>query len=220
MNFLALALLLLTLLEYWAFNVFRSSPFGLPSYFTGLLTAIQFAMCFGGLESARWLLRRSPAARTAGPYNDRVRLWLWLGPPGGLLMVLSSCLAWWVDRQSGSGLGAQLILAHAAGGGAAWLLMSLDVVPRLALLESDEGKGASIRLAALGLFSHLTGLWFYAWLFPVTLPAKRLVILGAMMLYFLCYYIWAACLVWWAAFRVWQPPAGPTAASVELPALG
>ncbi len=193
-----------TLAELFAFQVFRDHPIRRPAYFSGLLTCIQFLMCYGGIESARWLLRRSPAAEAAGPESDWARLWLWLGPPGGVLMVLSSLAAWIASNQSPSWVGPAILLAHAAGGGIVWLLASLEMLPKLAQVSASSRRLCGL-LAASGLLSHLLGIYFYAKFYPAGQLQVGLFVIATLLFYFVFYYIWAACLCWSVLFRFWKP---------------
>jgi len=158
----------------------------------------------GGIESARWLLRRSPAAEAAGPESDWARLWLWLGPPGGVLMVLSSLAAWIASNQSPSWVGPAILLAHAAGGGIVWLLASLEMLPKLAQVSASSRRLCGL-LAASGLLSHLLGIYFYAKFYPAGQLQVGLFVIATLLFYFVFYYIWAACLCWSVLFRFWKP---------------
>jgi len=205
MKRLLLAFVLVTGLEFFAFSVFRAHPIHRPGYFSGLLTVIQFLMCYGGIESARWLLRRSPAARAPGPHSDWARLWVWLGPPGGALMVMTSLLAWLAAGQTPSWLPPALLLGHAAGGGVLWMCASLDMLPSLAQLPASARR-LNGTLAGLGLMTHLSGLYCYARLYPAGQLKVGLLALAVLLAYFVFYYIWAACLCWSLIFRFWTPP--------------
>lgn len=204
MKRLFLLFIVVHIAELFAFQVFRDHPIRRPAYFSTLLTAIQFLMCYGGIESARWLLRRSPAARAAGPDSDWTRLWLWLGPPGGILVIASSVLAMVASQNSPSWLAPALFLAHAAGGGLLWLLASLETLPALAQVPSSSRKFCGA-LALLGLFSHLSGLYFYMKIYPAGQLQVGFFFLAAMLFYFVFYYIWAACMALALLFRFWAP---------------
>lgn len=218
MKRLVFAFILVTGMEAMALHLFRTRPFSLPGYFSALLTAIQFVMCYGGIESARWLLRRSPVAHTGGPESDWARLWVWLGPPGGLLMVLSSLLAAWASQHTVRALTPAIVLAHAAGGGILWLCASLEMVRKLAGLHPRLQK-QNWTLALLGLMSHLAGIWMYVKYFPAGELQVRMLFVALLLVYFVFYYIWAACLIWAVVFRFWQPaPAQPLDGLVDAPA--
>ncbi len=198
-----------TLAEAFAYNVFRTHPISLPGYFSGLLTAIQFLMCYGGIESARWLLRQSPAARAGGPDSDWARLWLWLGPPGGILMVVSSLVAGWAANNSPSLLTPAIFLAHAAGGGILWLCASVDMLVHLARLHPSVQK-LNWSLALGGLLTHLAGAWMYMKHYPAGELEPKMVVLAILLANFVFYYVWASCLAWSLVFRFWKPePAQP-----------
>ena len=210
MKRLVLTFILVTLAEFFAFHIFRSHPITRPAYFPALLTAIQFFMSYGGIESARWLLRKSPAARTAGPDSDWTRLWLWVGPPGGILMVITSLLAWWASRQGLNWVTPAILLAHAAGGGLLWLCASLEMLPNLARLHPLHRPFCG-KLAAAGLLTHLCGLYFYAKVYPASELQVGLFAMAILLTYFVFYYIWAACMIWMVIFRFWTPPPMPDA---------
>lgn len=205
MKRLLLAFVVVTLAEAFAYSVFRAHPISLPGYFSGLLTAIQFVMCYGGIESARWLLRRSPAAHTGGPESDWARLWLWLGPPGGVLMVISSVVAGIVAHASPSNLTPAIFLAHAAGGGILWLCFSLEMLVQLARLHPSVQK-LNWTLALTGLATHLCGAWMYMKHYPAAQLEVKMVVLAILLANFVFYYVWASCLVWSIVFRFWTPP--------------
>jgi hypothetical protein len=205
---LILTFILVTVAEFYAFHVFRSHPISRPAYFPALLTAIQFWMSYGGIESARWLLRKSPASRAPGPTSDWTRLWLWVGPPGGVLMVLTSLVAWYASSQNASWIPPAILLAHAAGGGLLWLCASLEMLPNLARIH-PASRSFCGTLALTGLLTHLTGLYFYAKIYPAGQLQVGLFVLAILLTYFVFYYIWAAIMVWMLIFRFWTPPTTP-----------
>ncbi len=206
MKRLILTFIAVTVAEFYAVHVFRSHPISRPGYFPALLTAIQFWMSYGGIESARWLLRKSPASRAIGPESDWTRLWLWIGPPGGLLMVLSSVLALWASGARGrTDILPIILLAHAAGGGLLWLCASLEMLPNLARIRPADRPFCG-KLALGGLLTHLCGLYFYAKVYPAGELKVGLFMLAILLTYFVYYYIWAATMVWMVIFRFWTPP--------------
>lgn len=208
MKRLILTFIAVTLAEFYAFHVFRSHPISRPAYFPALLTAIQFWMSYGGIESARWLLRKSPASRAPGPASDWTRLWLWVGPPGGALMVATSLLAWWASGQGSSWIPPAILLAHAAGGGLLWLCASLEMLPNLARIH-PASRSFCGGLALAGLLTHLCGLYFYAKIYPAGELQVGLFVLAILLTYFVFYYIWAAIMFWMVIFRFWTPPTTP-----------
>ena len=210
MKRLVLTFVLVTVAEIYAFWVFRSHPISRPDYFPALLTVIQFFMSYGGIESARWLLRKSPVARTAGPDSDWTRLWIWLGLPGGLLMVATSALAWLASTQTPSWLPPAILLGHAAGGGILWLCASLEMLPSLARVQ-PLARRLNGNLALMGLFTHLLGLYFYAKVYPAGQLKVGLFIVAVLLTYFVFYYVWAACMFWAVIFRFWTPPTDASA---------
>ncbi|MBT9586843.1 hypothetical protein IV102_26095 [bacterium] len=210
MKRLVLTFILVTMAEIYAFWVFRSHPISRPDYFPALLTVIQFFMSYGGIESARWLLRKSPVARTPGPDSDWTRLWIWLGLPGGLLMVATSGLAWLASTQTTSWLSPAILLGHAAGGGILWLCASLEMLPSLARIQT-AARRLNGNLALMGLFTHLLGLYFYAKVYPAGQLKVGLFIVAVLLTYFVFYYVWAACMFWAIIFRFWTPPTDASA---------
>lgn len=205
MKRLVIAFILVTLAEFYAFHIFRNHPISLPDRFWALVTVIQFFMSYGGIESARWLLRKSPVAQAPGPDSDWTRLWIWVGAPGGLLMVASSALAMWVAHSTGSPRLAVLVLGHIAGGAILWLCLSVEMLPNLARIH-PTARRLNGNLALLGLFTHLCGLYAYAKLYPAGELQVGLLFAGVLLTYFVFYYVWAACLCWAVVFRFWKPP--------------
>lgn len=205
MKRLVVSLAVVTAAEIYAFYIFRSHPISRPAYFPALVTAIQFWMCYGGIESARWLLRRSPAARAPGPLSDWARLWIWVGPFGGLLMVLSSLLGWLASCFTNSWLPPAILLGHAAGGGMLWLLSSLEGVRHFATLDSASRRFNG-GLAGLGLLTHLVGIYCYARFYPAGQLQVGLLFGAILLTYFVFYYLWLSCLAWAVVFRFWSPP--------------
>lgn len=205
MKRLVIAFILVTLAELYAFNMFRNHPISLPDGFWPLVTVIQFFMSYGGIESARWLLRKSPVARAPGPDSDWTRLWIWLGAPGGLLMVVSSVAALLVSQTTTSLLPPTLVLGHVAGGGILWLCLSVEMLPGLARVH-PRARSLNGQLALAGLFTHLCGLYCYAKLYPAGQLQVGLLFAGVLLTYFVFYYVWAACLCWAVVFRFWKPP--------------
>ena len=190
----------LTGIELWAFQVYRNHPLLLPEYFKMVLLCIQFIMCWGAVDAARWLLRRSPAARRSGPVSDWLRLWLWVGPSGGALLVLACLIGRWTDSISTSRLAGPLVVAHISGGALAWVLAAFWAVPEL---FGDSQTTLFDKLMALaGIAAHALGLWVYLRVYPGS--TLSLVTLVAPMIYFalLLYYVLAATLVWDVFFRV------------------
>lgn len=205
MKRLLIAFIVVTAAEFWAFMVFRDHPISRPSYFPALLTGIQFLMSYGGIESARWLLRRSPVSRCPGPESDWARLWLWIGLPGGVMMILTSVLAWAVAGFTPSWIPPALVLAHAAGGGILWLCATVEVIPQLARLPR-QARQLNGNLAMAGLIAHLLGIWCYTRLYPAGQLQVGLFLVAVLLVYFVFYYVWTACLWWMLVFRFWTPP--------------
>lgn len=205
MKRLVLTLILVTLAEIYAFIVFRNHPISRPDYFPALLTVIQFFMSYGGIESARWLLRKSPVANTPGPDSDWTRLWIWLGPPGGLLMIATSILALLTSKSTPGWLPPAIILGHAAGGGILWLFASLEMLPSLARIR-PSARSLNGGLALVGLFTHLTGIIFYSQIYPAGQLKVGLFLVAVLLTYFVFYYVWLSCMFWGLVFLFWKPP--------------
>lgn len=192
--------LLITALEFYAFIAYRNHPIVQPTWFGHLLTIIQIAMCWGGIEAARWLLRKSPIARK-GAGNDWTRLWLWIGPPSGLLLILACLLGWLVTQFTPGRLAGPLVVAHAAAGALSWLIAAPWVLKEIFGSTSRLEKG----ILFIGLFTHLSGLAVYYAFYP----GERLnpfSILGSLFFYyFIAYHVMLCCLILAGVFQVWQP---------------
>ena len=124
-----LSLVLAMVAEYYAFYVYRSHPLVRPAYFQTLCLVIQMSMCYSGIEAARWLLRHSPAAKAKGIESDWAKLWIWMGPPGGILLTLACLLGSFADHISESRLAGPLVVAHISGGALCWLIGGFWAVP-------------------------------------------------------------------------------------------
>lgn len=192
--------IVITVLEFYAFVSYRNHPIVQPAWFGHLLGAIKLAMCWGGIEAARWLLRQSPIARKGGG-NDWTRLWLWLGPPGGLLLVLACLLGWLVSFFTPGRLAGPLVVAHAAAGALSWLIAAPWVLKEIFGAASRLEKGVLFT----GLLSHLAGLAVYYTIYP----GERLnpfSILGSLFFYyFIAYHVMLCCLMLALLFKVWHP---------------
>ena len=198
-------------LEFWAFNIYRDHPLGgRPAHFHVLTLVIQFLMVWAGVESARWLLRRSPASRAQGPFSDMTRLWIWLGPWNGLLLGLA-CLAG--SRVADSDLGPLagfLVVAHFSGGALLWCLASAWTIPDLFVDSEVSWRDRAMALA--GTLSHALGFAAYALVFPAARTPLRLavhpvlyLVLTSLVFCYLMFYIYAGMLTWGAIFQLWRP---------------
>ncbi|GMU57166.1 MAG: hypothetical protein AMXMBFR33_63120 [Candidatus Xenobia bacterium] len=190
----------ITLLEVYAFISYRNHPIVQPGWFSYLLSLIKLAMCWGGIEAARWLLRKSPIARR-GAGNDWTRLWLWLGPPGGLLMCLACLLGWLAATLTPGRLAGPLVVAHAAAGALSWLIAAPWVLKEIFGSTSRTEKV----VLWLGLLTHLSGMALYIWVYPGK-ALSPLSILGSLLFYyFILYHIMLSCLLLAGLFKVWKP---------------
>ena len=202
--FLALSLSLAA--EYWAFQLHTNHPLVRPAYFHTLLLFIQLSMCWSGIEAARWLLRRSLASTMEGVESDWVRLWLWVGPPGGLLLALACFLGKWADIISNTRLAGPLVVAHLSGGAVAWILAGFWTVPQAV---TDPGMSNWERtLAFLGVVSHGLGFLAYFTVYPAATLTFAMLLGSALAFFYLLFYLGATCLSWALIFRFW-PSAKP-----------
>jgi hypothetical protein len=198
-------------LEVWAFLIYRDHPLGgRPPHFHVLTLLVQFLMVWTGVESARWLLRSSAASRASGPFSDLTRLWVWLGPFGGLFLGLA-CLGGHALSQTQYGvLSGFLLVAHFSGGALLWCLGSAWTIPAV-FADSDVGwrdRG----LALAGMLSHTLGFAAYALIFPAERTPLRgavhpalYLILSSLIFCYLTFYVYANVVTWSAIFRVWRP---------------
>ncbi|MEW6278363.1 MAG: hypothetical protein AB1758_07070 [Candidatus Eremiobacterota bacterium] len=211
---LAYLFVFITLCELVAFAAYRNHPLAQPGWFGPLLDAIKVAMCWGGVEGARWLLRKSPIARK-GAGNDWSRLWLWVGPPSGLLLALACVLGWCVAQVQVGRLAGPLVVAHAAAGALSWLIAAPWVVGDL--FRQTTSACVERRVLYLGIFFHLCGLTLYAWLYPArTMPPLALV--GSLMFYyFILYHLMVSVLLLGGLFRLWKPELADPPEPVEEP---
>lgn len=197
--------LLVLILEFWAYAVFRGHPLVRPEWFGTLLLVIQLLMCLGGIYAARWLLRRSPVAHLEGPYRDWTKLWLWCGPVGGMLFVLACVLGKLTVEYAGTLLPGLLVTAHIAAGAVIWVVALPWAVSDL---FADESTGFRERLLMqLGIAAHVIGFAVYIGFFPGR-EIPPMSILGAVFIFgFNLFYITAAAISWSVIFKFWKPRA-------------
>ena len=129
------------------------------------MTFIGVAMCCGGVEAARWMLRESPMASVATPKSDWVKLWMWSGIPGGFLMLFWLLSGWLCSSLLSSQL-MIIIIGLALMGPAIWMI---SVPWMLKELYTSYRTGVSAITAALvagGGTLHLFGALFAFYVFP------------------------------------------------------
>lgn len=141
---------------------------GLPEparagWYGAVMTFIGFAMCWGGVEAARWMLRESPLAETAVPKSDWSKLWIWSGIPSGLLMLFWLMLAWLLSSCVSRPL-CLIMIGEALMGPAIWLISTPWIAKDL--YGSLKQSAAVPKLAAAGLSLHLLGGIFALYVFP------------------------------------------------------
>lgn len=127
----------------------RPGWFGIAMTFAGLL------MCVGGVESARWLLRESPAAKVDANIGDWSKLWLWLGIPCGLLLTWVMLASWLVSGYL-SPQADFLLQAHAIPGAALWFACSFWGVR--GVWKGSASGSVSRRLMSLAFLTNLLAL--------------------------------------------------------------
>lgn len=211
------AFVALTVLEILAARAMGLPPSLRPGWYPASLSAIAILMCVGGVESARWLLRRSPAATAPGPASDWTRLWLWTGVPGGLFLVLGLLAGWvlspWLPPKT-----SLLLLGHFVTGAVLWLGASFWAVRDMLSRSWTSPLPKRFMLAGLGL--HGLGVGLYLWVYPALLRGPWKVDLGLLFsllghYYFLFYYVLVAGLAWGLVFRFWLPPVAEPPTSGE-----
>jgi hypothetical protein len=198
----------LTVLEVAVALALGQAPAERPGWYGFALTAVAALMCVGGVESARWLLRRSPAATAPGPSSDWTRLWLWTGVPGGLFLVLG-LLSAWVSSPFLGPKASMLWMGHFVTGAMVWL--GVAFWPVRDVLGTRDASGLSQRLMQAGLGLHGLGIALYLWGYPALLRGPWKVDLGLLFslaghYYFVFYDVLLAGLLWGLVFRFWQPP--------------
>ncbi len=204
----------LTVLEVLVAGTVGQAPSARPFWYATAQSTAALLMCVGGVEAARWLLRRSPAVSAPGPRSDWSRLWLWTGVPGGLFLVVGLLLTWAVAPYLGP-KASLLLMGHFVTGAMVWLAVSFWPIRDVLTSPSPEPLPRLLMLTGLGL--HGLGVILYCWVYPALLRGPWKVDLGLLFslvshYYFVFYYILLAGLAWSVAFRWWTPPV-----AVELP---
>ena len=151
-----------------AVSLFVLGQIGLPeadraSWYSVAMTFIGFAMCWGGVEASRWMLRESPIANTSMPKSDWGKLWIWSGVPSGLLMLFWLMLAWACSSYVSRPL-CLILIGQALIGPAIWLVSSPWMIKDI--YASLKQSGAVVQLAGVGMFLHLLGCVFALYVFP------------------------------------------------------
>lgn len=194
-----------TILEVWAFIVFRDHPLIRPEWFSNLLLAIQLLMCLGGIHGCRWLLRLSPVARLEAPERDWTKLWLWCGPIGGVLMVKACLLGWLATDLTGALFLGLVVAAHGVGGAVLWTIC----LP-WAVVDMFKDKSIGFRerlLMQVGIASHAIGYAVFFGFFPGN-QIPPITLLGAVYFFgFNLYYLMMVAISWGIIFRFWKPRA-------------
>lgn len=203
-----------TVLEFIAFWVYREHPIIRPDYWNTLLLVAQLGMCWGGVEAARWLLRRSPVAGLPGPTSEWTKLWLWAGPPGGLLLGVACLLGMLADQATSSKLAGPVVVAHLSGGAVLWVIASFWAAPDL--LRDPESGHLERMLLNLGISSHILGLIVYFTIYPAQSVPFVSLLVTVFFFYFLLYYVMLTMMCWALVFRVWKPANPVPHEAVEL----
>lgn len=167
---------------------------GLPEasragWYSAVMTFIGFAMCWGGVEAARWMLRESPLADTAVPKSDWGKLWVWSGIPSGLLMLFWLMLAWALSSFVSRPL-CLIIIGEALLGPCLWLISTPWMVKDI--YGSLKQSGALIQVVGAGLGLHFVGGVFALYVFPHFAGASLHSILS-LVSSLACYYSLAFC---------------------------
>lgn len=210
----------ITFLEVLVGLALGAPPSQRPGWYDSAMSAIAILMCVGGVESARWLLRRSPAAAAPGPVSDWTRLWLWTGIPGGALLTGGLLLSWLLSGALPPKV-SLLLLGHFVTGSLIWIGAAFWAVPDLLKTRIASPLPRQMMFAGLGL--HGLGTAIYLWGYPALLRGPWKVDLGLLFsmishYYFIFYYVLVAGLFWGLVFRTWQPPvAAPAEPEPEEP---
>lgn len=180
------------------------SPAQRPEWYAAVMSCIAFLMCWGGVESSRWLLRKSPVARVKGPRSEWDKLWLWLGPTGGALAVVGLLVAWAVSPFLGAKMNT-LVYGHFIAGPALWLVGAGWALK--GLYTEGALAGLNGKLLGLGMATHLLAVAIMLWVYPGfalmgwQLAALSLVNLGAYYC-FAFFYVMVAGAMWIPVFRL------------------
>ncbi len=198
----------LTLLEVLVAGALGQSPAARPVWYATAQSTAALLMCVGGVESARWLLRRSPAATAPGPASDWSRLWLWTGVPGGLFLAAGLLVTWGLSPVLGPKT-SLLLMGHFVTGAMVWLAVAFWPIRDVLTTPGPSPLPRYLMLAGLGL--HGLGVALYCWVYPALLRGPWKVDLGLLFslaghYYFVFYDILLAGLAWSVAFRWWTPP--------------
>lgn len=132
------------------------------SWYEYVLTAVALLMCWGGVESAYWMLRKSPIASITKGGSDWGTLWLWSGIPSGLIMISLLILGWLADSIVPQSISI-ILITQAIMGPALWVLAIL-------WLSKEAPSFRKSQLYSIlwigGLLSHLLGILISLYLFP------------------------------------------------------
>lgn len=211
MKKLTFLFVVVTALELWAFQTHSHSPIMKPGYFNALMQCIQLAVCLGGVEAARWLLRRSPVARREGPESEWNKLWLWLGPPGGLLFCVGCLLGKLAYQLVDNRFAGPIVVSHMYAGAVAWAILGIWAFPEV--VADPKATGGDKLLLLLGVALHMLGFGLFASIYPAVNILQALGMLVTILFYFFSfffYYVWIAVLVWGFVFKFWPGSAtGP-----------
>lgn len=182
-----LALAISLVLEFWAFSIHRGAPLSRPPHFHTIVLVVQLAMCWSGLEGARWFLRRSPFSQCSRVDSDWIRLWIWLGAPSGLFLTITCVLALWLKSQSTSVIVGPLVLAHSVGGALTWLSGCYWALPKC--ISGEEVSSKEKILVAMGFASHAVGTAAYCYIYPgSTIPVAALP-LSLLLFFFVLFHV-------------------------------
>lgn len=134
-----------------------------PGWYGFVITLVALAMCWGGVEAARWMLRESPIAKLRKPQSDWARLWLWSGVPSGVLMLF-----WLVVSSMLKGLLSPQVMIMFIGiaimGPMLWILATPWIVRDV--VGMGRLPASTVLLLSGGLVLHALGAAFAYWFFP------------------------------------------------------
>lgn len=195
--------ILVTIIELVAYWVHMEHPLVRPHYWNTLLLVGQFGMIYGGIEASRWLMRKSPLARLKAPVNDWTKLWLWVGPVGGVLLTIACIKGYFVDQIATGRLPALLIVAHVAGGALLWAIAAPFAIKDL-YADSEAGFRERV-LCHTGIATHVVGFCVYFLVFPAQTIPPATILIAAFFFYFVLYYVMLSIIWLWIMLRFWQP---------------
>lgn len=132
-------------------------------WYSWAVAAVGLAMCWGGVESSRWILRDSPLAKTSTPASDWAKLWVYSGVPSGAFMLFWLGLGWLLHSWLSAAVNT-VIIGQALLGPAVWLVAVPFIVKDLQP-SAVRQEGISVKIAG-ALLLHAVGVMVALWAYP------------------------------------------------------